>query len=235
MLHKFRGLALIFNHKYFDNPRLTQRKRTEEDTEALSKELKRLHFKVNVHNDCILKEIILIVKETSQNVDHSDNDCILITVLSHGGKGRIYAKDTSYSPAAMWSCFTAENCPSLAGKPKWFLFQTCQGVRLDKGYVLENRSDTSSQKTAYKIPNEADFLFLRATLPRYASNIQLDGSCLMHALCKELNENGKSHDITRLLTIMAVDNEACKNHLETNKHLRSIEHRLTKKLIFTER
>ena len=33
----------------------------------------------------------------------------------------------------MWQPFTADRCPSLAGKPKLFFIQACQGNRMDKG------------------------------------------------------------------------------------------------------
>ena len=33
----------------------------------------------------------------------------------------------------VWQPFTADRCPSLAGKPKLFFIQACQGNRMDKG------------------------------------------------------------------------------------------------------
>lgn len=48
-------------------------------------------------------------------MDHSHHDCILVAVLSHGEMGIIYAKDTPYKPDYLWSPFTADKCPTLAG------------------------------------------------------------------------------------------------------------------------
>lgn len=49
-------------------------------------------------------------------MDHTQHDCLLVAVLSHGEMGIIYAKDTPYKPDFLWSSFTADRCPTLAGK-----------------------------------------------------------------------------------------------------------------------
>jgi hypothetical protein len=55
--------------------------------------------------------------------DHSDCDCFLLAVLSHGEMGFIYSRDAPYKPESLWKPFTADKCPTLAGKPKLFFFQ----------------------------------------------------------------------------------------------------------------
>jgi len=55
--------------------------------------------------------------------DHSDSDCLMIVVLSHGEKHKIYCADSDYKPEMLWDSFTADVCPTLAGKPKIFLIQ----------------------------------------------------------------------------------------------------------------
>lgn len=49
------------------------------------------------------------------NSNHSDNDCILVAALTHGGHGILYVKDTSYEPELLWTPFAADRCPTLAG------------------------------------------------------------------------------------------------------------------------
>jgi Caspase domain len=56
-------------------------------------------------------------------MNHEDSDCVVIIVLSHGEDKILYAKDTSYKPEILWSAFTADKCPTLAGKPKLFFIQ----------------------------------------------------------------------------------------------------------------
>lgn len=88
--------------------------------------------------------------------------------MSHGELGYIYAKDTHYKLESIWSYFTATRCPTLAGKPKIFFVQACQGDRLDGGITLHNRTETDSGDSpsmAYKIPVHADFLIAYSTIP----------------------------------------------------------------------
>lgn len=101
------------------------------------------------------------------NADHADHDCLLISILSHGELGYIYAKDTHYKLENIWSYFTAPRCPTLAGKPKLFFIQACQGDRLDGGITLSRTETDSSdsQTMAYKIPIHADFLIAYSTIP----------------------------------------------------------------------
>lgn len=101
------------------------------------------------------------------NADHTEHDCLLISILSHGELGYIYAKDTHYKLENIWGYFTAPRCPSLAGKPKLFFIQACQGDRLDGGITLSRTETDSSdnQSMAYKIPIHADFLIAYSTIP----------------------------------------------------------------------
>lgn len=55
--------------------------------------------------------------------DHSDSDCLVVVVLSHGASGKLYAKDYGYPPDTLWTPFAGDKCPTLAGKPKIFLIQ----------------------------------------------------------------------------------------------------------------
>jgi caspase-like apoptosis-related cysteine protease len=41
-----------------------------------------------------------------------------MAVLSHGKKGEIYSQDKVYNIESLWDPFTADKCPTLAGKPK---------------------------------------------------------------------------------------------------------------------
>jgi caspase-like apoptosis-related cysteine protease len=56
--------------------------------------------------------------------DHKNEDCIVVAVLTHGeGKNKLYAYDDVYKSDMLWSSFTGDVCPSLAGKPKIFIVQ----------------------------------------------------------------------------------------------------------------
>ncbi|XP_030369561.1 caspase [Scaptodrosophila lebanonensis] len=213
MRHKHRGMALIFNHEHFEVPTLKSRAGTNVDCENLVRVLKQLDFDVTVHKDCRFKEIKRLI-DWAASQDHSDNDCILVAVLSHGELGYIYSKDTQYKLDNIWSCFTANHCPSLAGKPKLFFIQACQGDRLDTGVTMAKTETDGDSSMSYKIPIHADFLIAYSTIPGFYSwRNTTRGSWFMQSLCAELAANGKRLDILTLLTFVnqrvAVDFESC--------------------------
>ena len=150
-------------------------------------------------------------------MDHSDSDCFLVAILTHGEDGGIvYAYDQPYELSLIWSFFTADNCPSLAGRPKIFVIQACRGNQLDHGVKVQKDG-----VARYSIPTHADFLFAYATIPGFmAFRNTTEGSWFINELCKELQENGHRYDINTLLTFVtqkvAYDHESVSNMPEYN-------------------
>ena len=121
MNHPRRGLAIVFNHKNF-NDNAQQRKGTNIDRKSIKTTLIKLDFEVRIYDDLCATEILKILEKV-QNENHMDADCLCVVVLSHGGEDFVCAKDKQYEIKKLWEPFTADKCPSLAGKPKWFIFQ----------------------------------------------------------------------------------------------------------------
>jgi hypothetical protein len=71
---------------------------------------------------CLCSCLFCVLFPVAQS-DHSDCDCFLLAVLSHGEMGIIHARDIPYKPESLWTPFTADKCPTLAGKPKLFFLQ----------------------------------------------------------------------------------------------------------------
>ena len=91
-----------------------------------------------------------ILEQASAETNHTDHDCIFIAVLSHGELGILYASDHAYKPDRLWDQFNAKQCPTLAGKPKIFLIQACQGDMLDTGvYLKAIRKNAEKEPPAY--------------------------------------------------------------------------------------
>ena len=68
--------------------------------------------------------ILSVAKE-----DHSDADCLLVTVLTHGeASGLLAAYDCYYRFMELCLHFTADQCTSLAGKPKIFIIQVSEFI-----------------------------------------------------------------------------------------------------------
>lgn len=155
-----------------------------------------LHFEIVQYND-FTAERICETLEDYQSKDHNNKDCFICCILSHGDKGIIYGSDGQEAPIhELTSYFTSSKCPSLAGKPKIFFIQACQGDNYQRGIVLETDSeekedylemDLSLQKRY--IPDEADFLLGMATVNNCVSyRSTVDGSWYIQSLCQSLRE-----------------------------------------------
>ncbi|MGH0127032.1 UNVERIFIED_CONTAM: hypothetical protein FKN15_030419 [Acipenser sinensis] len=68
--------------------------------------------------------------ERYRQQDHSNRDCFICCILSHGLKGAIEGTDGCSVPIReITSYFTGSSCPSLKEKPKVFFIQACQGQK----------------------------------------------------------------------------------------------------------
>lgn len=241
MKNKHRGKAIIFNHESFENGREPQREGTQKDCADLHRVLAKLGFDIEMYPDLSYADIKSKAK-TVADQDHKDNDCLLVVILSHGSTGFISAWDTDYKLDSIWSLFTAQKCPSLAGKPKLFFVQACQGGRLDAGITVQNIEYDAGLTTEYNVPLHPDFLIAYSTIPGFlAWRNKQNGSWFIQALCDELETNGTRLDILTLLTFVnqrvAVDYESNTKDPETNKKKMnpSFVSMLTRILIFSEK
>lgn len=203
MNHKKRGLAYIFNHEFFEVGNLKPRGGTNEDCRNLKECLIALGFDVHVFKDLHYSDIDFHIRKAAR-ADHSEHDCLLISILSHGEAGIIYAKDTPYKPDHLWVQFTADKCPSLAGKPKIFFLQACQGDNLDGGINLSKTETDGEIHNTYKIPVQADFLIVYSTVKGYYSwRNTTKGSWFIQSLCHELKTKAFELDLLTILTFVS--------------------------------
>ena len=127
-----RGIAVIISNKNFlesSGQHFSSREGTEVDREALKRLFKILQFKVEIYNNQTKAGIRRVAVEMAA-FDHSKYDAFIFAVLSHGREGVVYGTDGIISIRDITSSFT--QCRSLAGKPKIFFFQACQG----RQYIL---------------------------------------------------------------------------------------------------
>ncbi|ODM92296.1 Caspase-1 [Orchesella cincta] len=206
MNHPKRGRALILNHENFNsNLDLGRRYGTERDKMSLQQTFKNLGFDVSAFDDLTYHEVAKEVEKLAKE-DHGSRDCLVLCVLSHGDTQLMYAKDYSYKPELLWQSFTADKCPTLAGKPKMFFVQACQGSQLDEGtkLVRVNRTETDSNPTSYRIPNHADFLIAYSTVPGFYSwRNTTNGSWFIQAICNVFNKYAQKKDLLSMMTIVA--------------------------------
>lgn len=88
----------------------------------------------------------------------------MVAVLTHGDKGKLYAYDGAYKCEDLWSRFYKAHCPTLAGKPKIFVIQACQGKLLDHGVTL-HRYHTVNNNNNYNHTTEVDFSSYKVEKP----------------------------------------------------------------------
>ncbi|XP_071057472.1 caspase-1-like isoform X2 [Onthophagus taurus] len=241
MTHEKRGVAVILNHEHFSAQGMKLRTGTKVDCENLAAELKRLHFDVEVYHDLEYTKVISQIGNLAKR-DHSKNDCFIMVVLSHGERDVIYAKDHFYKVETLWNAFTADKVPSLAGKPKLFFIQACQGDQLDPGVTLQ-RTETDGVACSYRIPAHADFLIAYSTIPGFFSwrNIT-EGSWFIQSLIEELKINGFTHDILTIMTMVsqrvAINYESNTPHMlsmHSQKQIPCVVSMLTRLVKFTKK
>ncbi|XP_065696991.1 caspase-8-like [Patagioenas fasciata] len=238
-----RGVCLILNNHSFAKAReaapelrdMKDRNGTHMDAEALGRVFSKLHFTVAEYKDLTAEEIRKIVN-WFRCEDHKDRDCFVCCVLSHGKKGIIYGVDGQEVPIReLTMSFTGHNCPSLAGKPKVFFIQACQGNACQKGVTIETDSlETDARFQLECIPAEADFLLGMATLQDYVSyRNPRQGTWYIQALCQHLESScPRGEDILTILT--AVNQEVSRKSGRPNaeKQMPQPSFTLRKKLIF---
>ncbi|XP_070569727.1 caspase-7-like [Ptychodera flava] len=193
MERKPRGQAIIINNYKFVE--MENRDGTQFDKESLQALLKKLHFGVHTYNDLGASDMENVVKTFSLE-DHSDFDCFVFCVLSHGSQGKVYGvDDKSVEIRDLTKHFSAENCKTLASKPKLFFIQACQ-EQMSMGGVT--RTDAVFGNTL--IPNEADFVIGYSTVPGYVSYRDTGkGSYYIKALVDQLQELANKHDLVSIL------------------------------------
>lgn len=141
--------------------------------------------------------------------DHTNFDCFVCVLLSHGEEGIVFGTDKPVQIKDLSDCFKADRCPTLVGKPKIFIIQACRGLQTDSGVKIHVTPDQHVDETdgpsgqTIKLPVEADFLFAYSTVPGYFSwRNGANGSWFIQALCETLEKMGESLEIRKLLTIV---------------------------------
>ncbi|KAJ9578454.1 hypothetical protein L9F63_005324 [Diploptera punctata] len=241
MQHQHRGHAVILNHDKFDDKDHGPREGSVHDVNSLKATFSSLGFTVTVHNNPDYCKIRCIISKLAKE-DHSNNDCLVVIVLTHGeADGRLVPRDgnVSYKVETLWEPFTSDKCPTLAGKPKLFFIQACRGKQVDPGTVLKrklrNRDEYDSCPASYSIPTHADFLIAYSTMEGFYSFRNLDtGTWFIQSLCKELNPHDNLLQILTKTTrrVAQLESESDNIEIDKRKQVPSTISMLTRNLYF---
>lgn len=238
MCHKYRGICLILNNENFSSHgitrTLTKRVGSDVDCDSLQNQFAKLGFEVVVRNDLTASQIKQTLKQIS-SLDHTENDCFVCFVLTHGDHGHLYAYDGRYAIDHLFNNFLGDNCPSLVGKPKLFFVQACQGSKLDPGVVVS--VDALDAAHYFKIPTYADFMIAYSTLPGFYSFRNTErGSWFARALVQVLHDYHHEYDLLSMMTIVChrvayyFSSNAATPHLSGMKQVPCITSMLTRRV-----
>ena len=213
MEHEKRGIALVINIRSFDAPNQhKERVWSMKDVENLKTTLEYLEFDLKFCENLKANEIRDEIQKIAE-LDHTDSDCFLCVVMSHGIDDKIVASDSEEISLNEIMQPIKSSCQSLENKPKLFFFQACRGkkemvqlVRPDSGitktnknipYETTNKTTTLDQSTKKEIESnftkveaESDLLVYYATLPEHYAfgNKTNEGTIFIESVCTELTE-----------------------------------------------
>ena len=184
------GYCVIINNRQFQRNEVAYREGSEQDVERLRKLFESLRFEVIIKRDLKRDQIEGVAQEYGDK-KHDKFVAFVLIIMSHGDdEDCILGVDNKpVSVRALMKEFQAERCPSLKGKPKILIIQSCRGARQcdDEGSgdcsesvnadpaeidLADNRVgpfslDSSLSKSLF--PPETDFLLAFATVPGFVA------------------------------------------------------------------
>ena len=189
-----RGYCIIINNLKFEAKNVPDRHGASKDEDSLKKLFTDLKFKVVIERDLDKHEIERVAERFAKK-DHREFGAFVFILMSHGGNRDcilgVQGRRTSVENLMVE--FQARNCPSLKGKPKVFIIQTCRGFldyanetfqspvgSIQSQGVLSTSPSSDAQSTGRPFtadstlsrsvfPTEADFLLAFATVPGFVS------------------------------------------------------------------
>uniref|UniRef100_A0A4W5P3F9 Caspase-8 n=1 Tax=Hucho hucho TaxID=62062 RepID=A0A4W5P3F9_9TELE len=245
MTGKKRGFCLIINNCDFSNsPQLLkEREGTHIDKKSLVSVFKWLGFETQTEPDCSREKILSLLAEL-RNRDHSQMDCLVCCVLSHGLAGGVYGVDgLEVSVRELTEPFSGLECSSLRDKPKLFFIQACQGNKDQKQVFIQSDGPGPSSTTTSSIctdavvhrdsiPTDADFLLGMATVPHFASfRDKRQGTWFIQSLCQNLiNLVPSGYDLLSILT--KVNDDVSRKTNGIKKQMPQPAYSLRKRVVF---
>ncbi|XP_065674824.1 caspase-3 [Hydra vulgaris] len=199
-----RGILTIINVKDFMESSGMQkypRSGTDADAESLCNLFLEMGFIVDRFDNPTSADVVRILKNAA-NQNYSKLSCCVVAVLTHGNEGIIYCTDTCLKIRDITKLFRTIN---LAGKPKLFFIQACQGSEymssLDQVDGPGSLPQKSKKEKVLNLPSESDFLYAYSTVPGYfAWRNARNGSWFIQAVVSVFRENAHKMDVLRLLT-----------------------------------
>eukprot|EP00092_Neocalanus_flemingeri_P031123 GFUD01033806.1.p1 GENE.GFUD01033806.1~~GFUD01033806.1.p1 ORF type:complete len:318 (-),score=80.68 GFUD01033806.1:74-1027(-) len=215
-----RGLALILNNEEFPSKEdYKTRTGSQVDVVNLSDLFQQLGFIVVTQQNLTRNDTLKYLIDFASHPAHASADMMVFCMSTHGGeKGKLMSSDCLEIDieADILRMFTNENCPDLRGKPKFFIFQACQGQDSDYGVQLRGShtdarpimtktgAEISPPSSPLRDPTWEDILIAYATLPGFVSyRDHVRGTWFIESLCKVLMERSCDTNLRDMLDEVA--------------------------------
>lgn len=207
MHHKIRhGFALILHNKSFPKRVDSEREGSEQDVIAIKKFCEEAGFQVNQTSrnteNLTATEMDELCTEISKR-SFSRYDGFACFILSHGCENGIYGTDDNI--ISLQEIVTKfKECEGLAGKPKLFFIQACQGTNQDSGINIGADSHPVRLPiTQLKLPSESDVLLAHSTIAGYEAYRHREaGSWFICTLMEKLEEHAHEMHLMDILTLV---------------------------------
>jgi hypothetical protein len=209
--HEKRGVALVINVQKFEGNKLAERKWSIKDVDNLKRTLNYLEFQLVLCEDFTKVQIEQEIQKQA-SFDHSNADCFLCVVMSHGNDENMFYSSDNREISVEDFMAPIKLCPTLKNKPKLFFFQVCRGENEMEETRVESRPGSADQSTSSggeafvdcdqtcsdnetdantfntrkktPISAEADLLVYYATLPNHlAFGTEANGTVLIMNVC----------------------------------------------------
>ena len=201
-----KGFALIIHNEYFPKRECREREGSEQDVEAIRKFCDEAGFDVNQTSmktkNLKACEMYDLCSEMALR-NFSRYDAFVCFILSHGSEGGIYGvDDKTITVDDIVTNF--KTCETLAGKPKLFFIQACQGRNQDSGINVDADSHPVGQPVApLRLPSGSDVLLAHSTVAGYeAYRNRQAGSWFIRTLMEKLEENAHKMHLMDILTLV---------------------------------
>lgn len=194
-----RGSLLVINNIKFGKHE-KERNGAEKDMRNIEELFRQMNFERTTKTNLKKSEMESVLK-TYAKKNFNQYDISVIVMMSHGcgdadsGSTQISGTDgRNLATTDITNYFSITNCPSLAGKPKIFIFQCCRGSQ-EQVHTDATRSSTDSR--------EGDMLLAYATIPGFVSYRQACiGSWYIQAICKVFMDHAHDTHVEDMLKMV---------------------------------
>jgi len=212
-----RGFALIVDNEEYDA--LPPRRGSHVDSQCLTQLFQQLGFWVVLKRNLGRASLEYELTAFATDNFHVNVDMAVVCLLSHGENGTIICRNgEKMTIESILGRFNNQAAPSLRGKPKYFLIQSCRGLDVDGGIEVdgpelnlgENIADLQGIPLNHFLPGMdvnlarnpsfEDMIVSYATIPgfvAYRNNVK--GSWFVQSFCKVFMEYCHEEDLVTLL------------------------------------